>query len=79
VNQLEMYVGTYFSREYIKRDILRMSDSQINEMKEQIDKEKKSGVIPKTTQLEFETSPRGLDLKPTGVSVVRLEYQGRKI
>lgn len=35
--------------------------------------------LPKTTQLEFVTSPRGLDLKPTGVSVVRLEYQGRKI
>jgi hypothetical protein len=57
VNQLEMYVGTYYSREYVKRSILRMSDSQIKEMKEQIDAEKKSGEIPSTTQLDMLTEP----------------------
>jgi len=35
--------------------------------------------LPKTSQLEFVTSPRGLDLKPTSGSSVGLEYQGRKI
>ena len=57
VNQVEMYVGTYFSREYVKRDILRMTDSQVKEMEEQINAEKKSGVIPKTTQLDLLTEP----------------------
>lgn len=65
VNQLEMYVGTYFSREYVKRNILRMSDSQINEMKEQMDKEKKSGDIPKTTQLDMMTEPPAPAAPPT--------------
>lgn len=45
VNQVEPYVGTYFSREYVKKHILRETDSGIIEMDDQIKKEKKSGEI----------------------------------
>ena len=44
--QLEMmrevgeYIGQYFSKEYIYKKILRMTDEEIDEMKKQIDKER---------------------------------------
>ena len=39
---MENYVGTYFSRDWIKRNILRMNDEEIEKMQEEIDEEKES-------------------------------------
>jgi hypothetical protein len=37
---MENYVGTYFSREWVKRTVLRMNDEEIDKMQDQMDEEK---------------------------------------
>lgn len=39
---MENYVGTYFSREWVKRNVLRMNDDEIDKMQEEMDEEKES-------------------------------------
>jgi hypothetical protein len=39
------YVGNYFSKEWIQRNLLFQTDAEISEMKRQIEKEKQSGEI----------------------------------
>jgi len=36
LGQVESYVGTYFSNEYVKKQILRMSDEEIEEIDNQL-------------------------------------------
>ncbi len=36
LGQIESYVGTYFSKEYVKKNVLRMSDEEIEEIDKQI-------------------------------------------
>ena len=43
---IEPYIGKYYSSEWVRRKVLRQTDSEIIEMKEQIEKEIKDGVIP---------------------------------
>lgn len=42
---MDQFVGKYFSVEYIRRQVLRQTDSEIDEIDEQIDKEKEAGII----------------------------------
>jgi hypothetical protein len=45
LNQLqtvEAYIGTFFSKEYVLKKVLRMNDSEIQEMRDQIKKEMKT-------------------------------------
>ena len=35
LNQLQPYVGTYFSKEYVRKKILRFSDEEIEEIENQ--------------------------------------------
>ena len=42
----EPYVGKYFSVNYIRRNVLKQTDSDIVEIDEQIAKEKETGIIP---------------------------------
>ncbi len=46
VNQVEPYLGKYFSVEYVKRQILRQTDDEIEEIEMQIQNEIQLGVIP---------------------------------
>jgi hypothetical protein len=39
INQMQPYVGTYFSKQYIMRTVLRMTDEEIAQMEEQIESE----------------------------------------
>jgi hypothetical protein len=39
INQMQPYVGTYFSKQYIMKNVLRMTDEEIGQMEEQIDSE----------------------------------------
>ena len=39
LNQIQPYVGFYFSKKYVQRNILRLSDEDIEDMDEQIDEE----------------------------------------
>jgi len=39
LGQIESYVGTYFSKEYVKKNILRLTDEEIDEIDGQIENE----------------------------------------
>ena len=39
LQQMENYIGTYFSREWVKKNILRMNEDEIKEMDKQIEQE----------------------------------------
>ena len=45
LGQIQPLIGVYFSQEYVKRNILRMSDSEILQMENQINIERSSGEI----------------------------------
>lgn len=42
LQQMENYIGTYFSREWVKRNVLRFNDEEIEKMQEQIEEEKET-------------------------------------
>jgi len=39
LREVEEHVGTYYSREWVLRNVLRMSDEEMKEMKQQIEQE----------------------------------------
>ena len=45
LSQMEDYIGRYYSTEWIKKNILRQSEREMQEMQEQIENEKQSGEI----------------------------------
>ena len=51
MTQIEPYIGTYYSRDYVKRKILRQTDEEILEMDKEMEEENASGVgVPLETQ-----------------------------
>ena len=52
VQQVEPYIGKYYSQDYVRRQILRQTDEEIIEQDKIIDKEIKDGVIPDPKELE---------------------------
>jgi hypothetical protein len=46
LTELYQYVGTYFSVEWVRKNVLMQSDEDIEAMKEQIETERSSGEIP---------------------------------
>jgi hypothetical protein len=49
--QIEPYIGTYYSRDYVKRKILRQTDEEILEMEQEMEEENATGVgVPLETQ-----------------------------
>lgn len=40
LNNIDTYVGKYFSEEWVKKNVLMQDDTEISEIKKQIDKEK---------------------------------------
>ena len=50
----EPYVGRYFSQDYIRRNILRQTDEEIEEQDKIIKKEIKDGVIPDPAQMQID-------------------------
>jgi hypothetical protein len=45
LTELDQYVGTYFSRDWVRKNILMQSDEDIQVMTKQIESEKQSGEI----------------------------------
>ncbi len=43
LQQIDPYVGSYFSRAWIQRSVLRQTDDEIKDMEKEIEKEKKEG------------------------------------
>jgi hypothetical protein len=50
MDQMQNYVGEFFSKEYIYKNVLMMSDDDIEKMKEEIEAEKKAGDIMEPEQ-----------------------------
>jgi len=44
VGMIDPYIGKYFSHEYIKKNILKMTDEQVEEMQKQIEDEQEQGL-----------------------------------
>ena len=49
---IEPYIGKYYSTEYVRRKILRQTDSEIIEIDEQIENEIQKGIIPDPSQVD---------------------------
>ena len=45
MDQVSQYVGEYFSKEWVMKNVLNLGDDDIKDMKDQIDQEMKSGEI----------------------------------
>ena len=43
---IEPYIGKYYSNDFVRRKILRQTDTEIIEIDEQIEQEIKDGIIP---------------------------------
>ena len=43
---IEPYIGKYYSNEWVRKKVLRQTDTEIEEMDDQIEKEIKDGIIP---------------------------------
>jgi hypothetical protein len=54
VGMIDPYIGKYFSHEYIKKNILKMTDEQVEEMKKQIEDEQEQGLGGPTLNQEQE-------------------------
>ncbi len=60
---IEPYIGQYYSKEWVRRKVLRQTDSEMIEMDEQIEQEIKDGVIPDPAAIDPIT---GEPLPPEG-------------
>ena len=51
MERIEPYIGTYYSRDYVKRKVLRQTDEEIIEMDKEMEKENEMGTgVPLETQ-----------------------------
>jgi hypothetical protein len=53
LREMNEYIGDYYSREYVRRVILRQSDEEIKELDKQITFERERGLLPQKTQQGF--------------------------
>lgn len=59
---MDPYVGRYFSSEWIKKNVLQLTDDEIKEMQKQMDEDKKNGFInPMMMQQQQPFDPYGQD------------------
>ena len=63
LGQIEPYIGKYYSNEYVRRRVLRQTDSEIIEIDEQIEDEIQKGIIPDPSMVDPVT---GEPLPPDG-------------
>jgi hypothetical protein len=67
MNEITQYVGEYYSKEWVMRNVLRMSEDDIEDMKKEIEQEVKSGEIDDD---EEEEQQEPVAPKPVPVQVV---------
>jgi len=76
--QIEPFIGKYYSTEYVRKRILRQTDSEIIEIDEQIEDEIAKGIIPDPSTVDPITGqplpqPEGSGMDPTGMGQVPAE------
>ena len=65
LDSIQSYIGTFFSKEYVLKHVLRMNDTQIDEMRDQIKRE-----------LDTDPMDGGIALPPEGDGVTRYPEVG---
>ena len=50
LDTMQQYVGEFFSKEYVMKNVLQLDDNDIEDMKKQIEQEKAAGEIPDDEQ-----------------------------
>ena len=70
MNEVTQYVGDFFSKEWIQKNVLLMDEEEIEDMKKQIDKEEKSGEIPDAEERAEAEAEAPANPKPVPVQVV---------
>jgi len=67
VAAMEPYLGRYFSVEYVRKNILSQSDSEIKDIDNQIEKEIKKGIIPDpSAMMQPDAASQGQDMNALG-------------
>jgi len=65
LDAIQSYIGTFFSKEYVLKNVLRMNDSEIQDMRDQIAKE-----------LNTDPMDGGLDMPDGGDGITRYPQDG---
>jgi hypothetical protein len=55
LGEMDQYIGKYYSIEWVRKNILRQSDSDVENIQKQIEKERSSGDIPDEEDLSSGT------------------------
>ena len=72
----QQYIGEYFSKEYIFRNVLMMGDEEIKDIKKQISDEQKEGEIPDPeAEAEAQAQAQAEPPAPTPVQIVKPEKE----
>ena len=50
--QIEPYIGRFYSQEWVRRNVLRQTDGEMEELDEQIEQEIKDGIIPDPSAID---------------------------
>jgi len=74
LDKLDLYVGKYFSQEYVMRQLLQFTEQEIEEMKEQINNEIKAGqVIDPLDQVAQDKQSAEIDMETQKVNLDNLK------
>ena len=73
---IEPYIGKYYSNEWVRRNVLRQTDSEMLEMDEQIEKEIEDGIIPDPAAIDPITGEPLPDEGDMGMMDMPLEADG---
>jgi len=73
---IEPYIGKYYSNEWVRRNVLRQTDSEMLEMDEQIEKEIEAGIIPDPAAIDPITGEPLPDEGDMGMMDMPLEADG---
>ena len=60
---IESYIGTFFSKEYVMKKVLRMTDNEVDEMQNQINKE--AGLDPDEGGIDIPQNTDGITRYPS--------------
>ena len=71
VERMQPFMGVYYSNDYIKRQILQQKESEIEEIRIQIEKEKKSGELMDVPVMPAEPDPMAPKLPTNGAMDTR--------
>jgi hypothetical protein len=79
MNEVTQYVGEYFSKDWVMRNVLMFSDDDIEKMQKDIDKEISAGDIPDPEEeAAAEAEAKNAPPEPTPVQVVEPESEAQR-